>query len=81
MLLSLGECLAAVGYHERAIDAFGAALKMRKGSLAALIGRGRSLLALGAADQAREEFESARKNWPGSPEPALELARLVKAPC
>jgi tetratricopeptide (TPR) repeat protein len=77
LLLALGECLAAVEEHERAIEAFGTALKKRKGSLAALICRGQSFRALGDAEQARRDFESARKNWPGSPEPTIELAQLA----
>ncbi|MCE9562903.1 MAG: M48 family metalloprotease [Planctomycetes bacterium] len=80
-LLALGECLTSIGNHTAAIEKYTEVLKWKSSSLAALVARGKAYAAIGEHELAEADFETAMKEWPGGPGPALrqEMDRLKES--
>lgn len=75
----LGVCLARLERHDEAIDALNGAVRATPTSLMARVERGRCHFARQDFAKAMDDFNAAIKNWPKSPEPYLERAKLYES--
>jgi tetratricopeptide (TPR) repeat protein len=73
---TLGHCQLQMGRHELAIQAYDKALRIKPKSLVCLVERACASRDLEDYDKALEDLSAAIVNWPNSPEPYLERARV-----